>query len=152
MSRLLDIPIRMESIERTGGLGGGVGAVLTELAGLLEQLLLGVESAAIDLRSLPMSADDRKELQRVLGEGELEATLNAEGLSTFRETRMSGVWWVTHRDRDGEIIAELIEVARMPPMLLSSPEEIAISAHTLRQIQPKGQDTHSTGAPHETRQ
>jgi hydrogenase maturation protease len=65
---------------------------------LLERLAESQIPAAIDLRSLPMSPQDRIELQRALGEGEVQATVTADGLSTIRETRISGVWWVEHRD------------------------------------------------------
>lgn len=143
MSRLSEIPIRIESATRvdndnadehsSGGLGGGVTAILSELVSLLERLATSQQGAAIDLRSLPMSAQDRLELQRVLGTGEVQATLNAEGLSNIRETQVPGVWWVEHRDRHGELIAELIEVTRMPQILMSDSDEIAVGARALRE-------------------
>jgi hydrogenase-1 operon protein HyaF len=133
MSRLSEIPIRIEPPAPVGGLGGGVTAILSELAGLLERLANGEEPAAIDLRSLPMSAQDRVALQRALGEGEVQATLNAEGLSNIRETQVPGLWWVEHRDRHGELIAELIEVTRMPQILMSALDEIAAGARALRE-------------------
>jgi len=132
MTRLSEIPIRIEPPAEVRGLGGGVAAVLSELVSLLERLATGEAPAVIDLRSLPMSAKDRAALQRTLGEGEVQATLNAEGLSTIRETKVPGVWWVEHRDRDGELIAELIEVTRMPQILMSATDEIASGARALR--------------------
>jgi HupH hydrogenase expression protein, C-terminal conserved region len=132
LSRLADIAIRVEPPRPVGGLGGGVAAVLTELAGLLERLANGAQSATIDLRSLPMSREDRAELQRVLGEGEVQATVNAEGLSSIRETRISGLWWVEHRDRQGDLIAESIDVTYVPAILASAPDEIAAGARALR--------------------
>ena len=145
MSRLAEIPIRIEGPAPaggpvstagppfSGGLGGGIGAVLMELATLLERLAESQQSAAIDLRSLPMSPQDRTELERALGEGEVQATISAEGLSTVRETRMSGVWWVEHRDAQGELIAELLEVAQVPAILASASDEIAAAARALRE-------------------
>ena len=108
-------------------------AILSELASLLERLAKAEEPAAIDLRSLPMSAQDRVELRRALGEGEVQATLTAEGISNIRETRVPGVWWVEHHDRNGELIAELIEVTRMPLILMSATDEIASGASALRE-------------------
>jgi hydrogenase-1 operon protein HyaF len=135
MSRLTDIPIRIEPLvsSSSGGLGGGVTAILTEIVRLLERLASLDEPAAIDLRSLPMSPQDRTELQNALGEGEVQATLNAEGISRIHETRVPGVWWVEHRDRHGEPIAELIEVSRVPQILASASEEIAAGARDLRE-------------------
>jgi hypothetical protein len=133
MIRLAEIPIRIEPPAPVGGLGGGVAAVLSELVTLLERLAMGGGSSAIDLRSLPMSAQDRAALQSALGEGEVQAMLNTEGLSNIRETRVPGVWWVEHRDRHGELIAELIEVTCMPQILMSPADEIAAGARALRE-------------------
>jgi hydrogenase-1 operon protein HyaF len=147
LSRLTEIPIRVEHPARAessampahesarsapGGMGGGVAAVLCELVSLLERLAHGAPSTAIDLRSLPMSPQDRSELQRALGEGEVQATVNAEGLSHIRETQFSGIWWIEHRDRTGELIAELIEVTHVPQILASASDEIAAGAQALR--------------------
>ena len=134
MSRLAEIPIRIEPPAKAGGLGGGgVTAILHEIVRLLERLATVDERAAIDLRSLPMSPQDRIELQRALGEGEVLATLNAEGISKIHETRVPGVWWVEHRDPRGELIAELIEVTRVPEILASASDEIAAGARALRE-------------------
>jgi hydrogenase-1 operon protein HyaF len=138
VNRLSDIPIRIEPAPGAGGsgggLGGGVTAILSELVSLLERLATGQHCAAIDLRSLPMSAQDRVELRRALGEGEVQATLNAEGISNIRETQVPGVWWVEHHDRQGELMAELIEVTLMPQILMSALEEIAAGACALREL------------------
>lgn len=133
MSRLADIPIRIEPLARTDGLGGGVTALLHEIVRLLERLVTVGEPAAIDLRSLPMSAQDRTELKSALGEGEVQATLHAEGISSIQETRVPGVWWVEHRDRQGELIAELIDVTHVPEILARASDEIAAGAHALRE-------------------
>jgi hydrogenase-1 operon protein HyaF len=138
MSRLSDIAIRVEPgmvgapPAVAGGLGGGVAAILTELVSLLDRLTDSQTPAAIDLRSLPMSPQDRVELKRALGEGEVRATLDAQGLSTVCETRIAGVWWVEHRDPQGELVAELLEVTRVPDILVSAPDDIAAGAQTLR--------------------
>ncbi|MGO9426201.1 MAG: hydrogenase expression/formation C-terminal domain-containing protein [Steroidobacteraceae bacterium] len=148
MSRLTDIPIRIEGPAIAGGprsesapssgldfgvSSSGVSAILTELARLLDQLAENDSPAAIDLRSLPLSLQDRTELKRALGKGEVEASVNADGVSTLRETRICGVWWVEHRDAHGELIAELLEVTRVPEILASASDEIVAAARTLRE-------------------
>ena len=140
MPRLSEIPIRIElPTPRSGGLGGGVLAVLTELVILLEAVALGGAPAAIDLRSLPMSPQDRAELQAVLGSGEVVATIEADGTSMVRESGVSGLWWVEHRDRAGELIAEAIEIARIPAILETSLDEISRGVGHLRErIQSRG--------------
>jgi hydrogenase-1 operon protein HyaF len=132
VNRLADIAVRVEPAAAAGGLGAGVMAILAELAALLERLADAQTAAAVDLRSLPMSPRDRLELQRALGDGEVQATVNANGVSTIRETGISGVWWVEHRDPHGELIAELLEVARVPGILANAPDEIAAGVRALR--------------------
>jgi hydrogenase-1 operon protein HyaF len=146
MTRLSDIAVRIEATGpaasepphggaalRSGGLGGGVTAILAELAARLERLATCGDTALIDLRSLPMSPDDRIELLEVLGQGEVTATLHAQGASTLRETAFAGVWWIEHRDRDGKIIAELFDVNWVPKILGTTSEDVAIAAAALRQ-------------------
>jgi hydrogenase-1 operon protein HyaF len=149
VSRLSEIPVRVEGLGRTSapvptaavaatpaptlpGLGGGIAAILSELAMLLERLATQGESAMIDLSSLPMSDLDRLELQRVLGTGEVCATLDAQGVSTVRETGIAGVWWIDHRNASGEPLAELLEVALCPQILASAPDEVLNAAGALR--------------------
>jgi hydrogenase-1 operon protein HyaF len=149
VSRLSEIPVRVEGLVRTSaqvptaavaatpapalpGLGGGIAAILSELATLLERLATQGESAMIDLSSLPMSDNDRIELQRVLGTGEVCATLDAQGLSTVRETGFAGVWWIDHRNASGEPLAELLEVGLCPQILASAPDEVLSAAGALR--------------------
>jgi len=144
VSALSDIPVRVEGLVRTSapgpaapvptlpGLGGGIAAILSELATLLERLARQGETAMIDLSSLPMSDPDRLELQRALGTGEVSATLDAQGVSTVRETGIAGVWWIDHRNASGELLAELLEVALCPQILASAPDEVLNAAGALR--------------------
>ena len=132
MSRLSQIAVRIELPVPHGGLGGGVAAVLSEVAGMLDRVARGGETATIDVRSLPMSPEDRIALHAALGDGEVQVTLNTEGVSSLQETGVSGVWWVEHRDRQGEVVAELIEVAPFPAILGASIEDMAAGAAELR--------------------
>jgi len=152
LSRLHDIPIRIESplaidvtapattrtatttttAATTSGVGAGVTALLSELASLLERLAAGAEPAAIDLRSLPMNGQDLAQLRAALGEGEVNATVEAQGVSHVRETQVAGVWWVEHRDVHGQVIAESLEITPIPQILLSANDEIAAGARALR--------------------
>jgi len=145
-TRLSDIAVRIEAAgpaaselpqggpaPRSGGLGGGVTAILAELAARLERLATCGDTALIDLRSLPISPIDRIELREVLGQGEVTATLDAQGASTLRETAFAGIWWIEHRDRDGKITAELFDVNLVPKILAATSGDVAIAAAALRQ-------------------
>lgn len=134
-TRLAQIPVRIEGprpVPETGTIGGGVVAILNEIAALLEQVAATGEAAAIDLRSLPMSPADRVQLLEALGPGEVEITLRADGDSSIRETGVQGVWWTEHRDRNGAVIASFIEIARVPEILLVPSEQLRGGAERLR--------------------
>jgi len=143
LSRLADIPVRVEAAVPgcgsadpggqggSGGLGGGVTAILSELGELLTRLATQGEPAAIDLRSLPMTQLERERLRHALGDGEVQATVTAAGVSRINETGMAGVWWVEHRDAHGELQAELLEVCRVPEFLARAQDEIAAAGQAL---------------------
>jgi hydrogenase-1 operon protein HyaF len=143
MNRLAAIAVRLESLPGAAsplpppapaGRGNCVDAILSELAGLLERLDTHQVAATLDLRSLPMSPADRAELQRVLGPGELRATLVASGESTIVDTAIPGIWWTRHHDATGTLTAELLEVTRIPPILVNDPGELPAASAALRAL------------------
>lgn len=146
MSSLSAIPIRIEqgaAPSATGTIGGGVTAILAEVATLLERLVAGGEPSAIDLRSLPMSPGDRERLIEALGPGEMTITLRDDGESAMRETAAHGVWWTEYRDRNGEVTAEFIEIARVPAIVTASETDMRRGAARLRAViaaHPKSED------------
>ena len=151
MTRLAEIPIRVElasvgvELDAPGGLGAGVRALLSELAAALDRLCVAEECTTLDLRSLPLSPGDRIELRTILGDGEIHATLHAQGQSTLRETSFSGIWWVEHRGSDGDLVADLLEVTRVPAILSSAPDEISAAARRLTlSIRPENAETSHT--------
>jgi hydrogenase-1 operon protein HyaF len=112
---------------------GSAAAILQEIAGLLERLAEHAESGAVDLRSLPLAPADYRLLREVLAPGEVSATVDALGKSRIEETVYPGVWWVTHHDTGGEVIAEQIEVTLVPEILKSDSAEARNSASRLRE-------------------
>ncbi|MGA7801641.1 MAG: hydrogenase expression/formation C-terminal domain-containing protein [Gammaproteobacteria bacterium] len=107
-------------------------ALLHELDGMLDALLQDGEESSIDLRSIPMTTADREVLARVLGEGELNASIDALGPSRVRETGIHGVWWVTHHNTDDAVIAEFLEVSFCPDILRSHIDDVRDTLESLR--------------------
>jgi hydrogenase-1 operon protein HyaF len=103
---------------------GNVTPLLHEIRHALGRLLADGESTAIDLRSLPLAPGEEQKIEEALGEGELVAELDALGSSTLRETAFPGVWLVTHKNTDGEVIGRLIEITLMPDLLKSQTEDV----------------------------
>lgn len=108
-----------------------VDALLAEIAGLMENLTARNISGSIDLLGLPLSAACLALLEQRLGTGEITATLTAAGSSEIRETSFSGVWWSSHSDETGRIVAMLIDVALVPELLKADIDDVRLSHRRL---------------------
>jgi hydrogenase-1 operon protein HyaF len=97
-----------------------VDALLMEVADLLRNLIEHRRAGSIDLLGLPLSASCLAALALRLGEGEISASLRVSGESEIRETQFPGVWWTSHKDEAGRVVAMLIEVAEVPEILRAS--------------------------------
>lgn len=113
------------------GLSGNAPVLLHEIAELARRLLDSGESSAIDLRALPLTPADLDWLRETLGQGQVVATLEAEGESTLTETVCPGVWWVTHRNENGAVASEFIEVTFVPELLKAHPDDVEIGLEHL---------------------
>jgi hydrogenase-1 operon protein HyaF len=124
--KLETIPVQI-----THDASGMTAAILMEIAELLEQLANKNVVGAIDLRSLPMSEEDRDCLQDRLGCGEVSVQVDVAGLTEVWETSYAGVWWIRHRGGDNRIVAEEIAVTRIPEILVSPEQDIHAAAQRL---------------------
>ena len=123
MSGLADIAVRVEQ-GNGGGPSAQVLAIASEIARHLQVLLDSGEGASIDLRSLPLAPGDYQALKDLLGQGEVNARIDALGPSEIRETAIPGVWWLVHRNASDEVMADLIEITHCPVILRTQDEEL----------------------------
>jgi hydrogenase-1 operon protein HyaF len=112
---------------------GNVQPLMHELRHALTRLANGDEGTIIDLRGLPLAPGEEAKIEQALGSGEVFAELNALGVTTIHETAFSGVWMVTHRNMEDEIVARFVEVCRVPEILCAQPEDIRRSVNRLAQ-------------------
>jgi hydrogenase-1 operon protein HyaF len=103
---------------------GNIRALLAEIAARLESLANDGTSGSIDLNSLPFAPGEYEQLRQALGQGEVTAHIEAIGASEITETRYPGVWWVTHYNVEGDIVADMLEIATIPEILMSQPDDI----------------------------
>jgi hydrogenase-1 operon protein HyaF len=61
----------------------------------------------------------------------MQAVLSALGPSDFRESSYPGVWLVTHYNHDDKIVGKFVEVAIVPALLRSQPEDMAAGLRRL---------------------
>lgn len=133
MNHLKGIPIATDGMPSAMAQSrGNALPLLHEIEVLLNDLVTTGKSASIDLRSLPMLPDDFQKLREVLGQGEVNATIDALGPSQVRETAIHGVWWVTHRNAEGDVTAEFIEVTFLPEILKTHPADARAAVEKLR--------------------
>lgn len=140
MGGLESIPVRIDPAD-TSGLTGHAWPAVSELAALAERLAATGTSGAIDLRALPLSPADLAWLRETLGRGEVNATIEAAGLSSIEETGYPCVWWVTHRNATGQVVAELIEVATVPEIVTGTRAEAGPGAARLAAIAAAAKET-----------
>jgi len=130
-----EIPLAVKSAPgKATTIGGGVQALAHEILSHLERLHETGETAAIDLKSLPMAPDEFHGIKKMLGQGEIDLTLELDGPTRIRETAYAGVWWIQHTGKDGRILAEFIEITKFPDFLSAQPDQIADAVRHLRDL------------------
>lgn len=103
---------------------GNVEPILHEVLHALDRLLADGEPTVIDLASLPFGPGELEKLEGFLGTGELNAELDALGKSRIRETIYPGVWWLEHRNTEGDVVGRYVEITHTPEILKSQDADI----------------------------
>lgn len=111
-----------------------ISALMSEITSLLSELVASGREGAIDLRGLPLLDQDKKQLEDLLGRGEVSALVNAMGETQIWETAYSGVWWLQHIDAEGKVISEQIAITLVPELLKSHIADVKASAQRLQTI------------------
>ena len=129
---LNDIPVTV--VAPDSGLSGNAWPLMLEITDMVEQLLETGATAAIDLSALPLTPADKDWLKTRLGQGQISVRLEAEGLSTLDETACPGVWWISHRDPQGRVQSEFIEVTTAPDLIQAHVDDIKTGHEYLKGI------------------
>jgi len=117
MARLQDIGIEVVNDPAGAVPTGNVTPLLHEIRHALQRLIDSGETTAIDLLAIPMAPGEVDEIKQRLGSGEIEVTLDAIGKSVIRETAIPGAWLIEHFNVNGELVARVIEVTRVPEII-----------------------------------
>lgn len=130
------IPIQVVHTTPPGepGLTGNAPPLLRELLEQVERLLETGAPSAIDLSALPLTPADMDWLRNALGPGEIDVTLDANGESTLSETGCPGVWWITHRNEQGAVTSQFLEVTFVPELVKAHPQDVAMGRETLERL------------------
>ena len=104
---------------------GNVVPILHEIAHALRRLIDTGEPTVIDLMSMPLTPAEGERLEEILGAGEVRVELRALGPSVIQESVFAGVWLITHHNADDEVMTRLVEIARVPDILLAQDADVA---------------------------
>lgn len=118
---------------QTENVTGMARSILSEISKLLQALATNESTGSIDLRSLPLTEADRRQLEEALGRGEVSLDLELAGRSSIWETGYPGVWWIRHRGAQDKVSSEEIAVCRVPDILKSHPADVSAAALRLQQ-------------------
>jgi HupH hydrogenase expression protein, C-terminal conserved region len=128
--RIDEIPVKVAG--DPPATGGSAPALLQELANMLQLLADTGEGGAIDLQSLLFTPADKSWLRERLGRGEVRITLDAGGESRYDETGIPGIWWVEHRNPNGAVTGEFLEVGRVPEIVPAHPDDVKSGLERLK--------------------
>lgn len=132
MNEFRQIPVTvLPDTEEEFTISGPLMAVLQELMDMVISLVETGATNFLDIKSLPLTPGDLEKLKTILGNGEVEAIIHALGPTHVSETSVPGVWWVTHKNSNEEVISEFIEVTSLPEILLTQHEELWHSADVM---------------------
>lgn len=118
---------------------GNVEPLLHEIRHALDRLSRGEDGSIIDLQSMPLAPGEEKRIEEALGQGEVSITIDALGPSTVQETAYPGVWLVTHRNTENAVVARLVEITKIPALVMAQDEDIRAGLARL--------DQHLSGDP-----
>lgn len=118
-------------VETRDEASGMVPALLRELLDALNAYLQDGTPHLVDLATLPLEPADRDALEQALGQGEIDARIEALGHSRVRETAFAGLWWIRHEDADGALLCEQIEVTALPEILRTDRSDIEAASARL---------------------
>ena len=104
--------------------GASAQALVSEIEACARNFFETGDNASIDLRCLKAMPEEREILASMLGEGEVSAVVDAGGRTEIRETSVPCVWWVRHRDPEGETVGELIEITAIPDLIVGDREAV----------------------------
>lgn len=124
MPGLADIPVSVEPTEASPRAWGNSLPILHEIRHGLIRLAESGERTLIDLNAIPFGPGDEDRLIGLLGRGEVEAEIEALGPTLVWETAVPGVWLIDHRNLEDQRLALHVEIAMVPEILRTQPEEV----------------------------
>lgn len=112
--------------------GDSARAILSEIEECASRFAAVGEEASINLRCLKAMPEERDILASLLGHGEVSAIVEAVERSEIHETSVPCVWWVRHRNAEGETVRESIEITGVPEVIIGDRKAVSYGLEALR--------------------
>jgi hydrogenase-1 operon protein HyaF len=109
-------------------------ALLVELNDKVSNHQGGELPHVINLSLLPLSPEDLLLIGQRLGVGPVTILSRGYGNCRIGSTACNGVWWIKYYNSEDVLILNTIEVVDIPGVAIAAAEDIADSAHRLREI------------------
>lgn len=100
-------------------------AIMHEIRWALARLAEHGDEHRIDLSTQPFGPGDLERLREWLGRGEVTAEVESLGTTRVEESAIPGVWLVDYRNSDSQRLTLHIEIANVPEILRTQPEDLA---------------------------
>ena len=108
--------------------------VLSELKSALRKFLETREKKVLYLSHLPLTDEDARLLEEILGCGTVSIRSESATPASWRETAIAGVWWGEYRDESGRVALRTLEVADFPQLAAAQTEDIEEGRNKLEQL------------------
>ena len=110
-------------------------SLLDDIKLALHHLLETGEETIIDFNNSPCGEDCEQSLKKILGKGEVTASLNIFGCDSIIETGIHGVWWVYHLNDQGAILTKALYISYVPSLLPAQRDDIEYGLNVLSRRQ-----------------
>lgn len=124
MSESENIPVSVEPMGVTAEAQVNSLPILHEIRHGLKRLAETGASTLIDLQAMPFGPANEAQLFDLLGEGEVQAEIDALGSTRVWETGIHGVWIIDHRNLEQQRLALHIEIASVPDILRTQVQDM----------------------------
>ena len=108
--------------------------LLTEIKHALEALRERGETRTLNILNFPLTEDDARYLDEVLGRGNLTITFDGAEHTFWQESKIAGVWWGEYRNASRKVTLRSIEIAEVPVLVKAQAEDIDEGLQQLRSV------------------
>ena len=113
---------------------------LNEIATALEALKATGQEQILYLTHPPLTDEDESRLREALGTGRITIVSNEGNITAWSLTGIPCVWWGEYRDEIERVVLKAIEIAPIPHLAMSQPDDIDDGIAKLKSLHDQSAD------------